>query len=78
MKTAGVYELLGQPSYIALSTPSVIRHHHGSSGGWMVKLLVCGVRSPGFEPGSRHFDFRDWYLLLSSPDMSEINSVKAT
>ena len=25
----------------------------------MVELLACGARSLRFEPGSRHFNFRD-------------------
>ena len=23
-------------------------------------LLACRARGPGFEPGSRYLDFRDW------------------
>ena len=36
----------------------------------MVVLLpdkALGLCSKGFEPGSRHLDFRDWASLVPSP-----------
>ena len=32
----------------------------GSSIGVEIKLLSDRARDQGFEPGSRHYDFRDW------------------
>ena len=29
------------------------------------KRLAYGVSGPGFEPGSRHMDFRDWLFPAS-------------
>ena len=33
----------------------------------MVKLLACGARGPGSD-----YNFRHWYLLLASSNMTEI------
>ena len=42
----------------------------GSSVGEVVKLFGCGARGPGFDSRSRHYDFRDLFLLPSH-DMAE-------
>ena len=34
-------------------------------GGGVFKLLTCRSRDPGFEPQSRHFDFRNWVYPAS-------------
>ena len=44
----------------------------GGSVGEAVKLLAYVARSPGFEPGSLHYYIRDGYLLLPSPDITDI------
>ena len=44
-----MYIACGKPFYIA-----------GSGGGRVVKLLVYGVRGPGFDTRSRHLNFREW------------------
>ena len=36
-----------------------------SSCGVVVKLLACGVRGPGFDSWSRHYNFRDWLSSAS-------------
>ena len=32
--------------------------------GAVVKLLACGTRGPGLEPGTRYFKFSDWLSLV--------------
>ena len=56
-------------SIITLVDTMQIRSHLLSKGrgcGGVVKLLTCGRKGPGFEPGSRHFEFRDWVSPAST------------
>ena len=39
---------------------------HGSIGGVVAKLLVCGERGPGFDSRSRRYDFRDLLSCFKS------------
>ena len=46
---------------------------YGERRGVVIKPLVCGARYRGFEPRPHHYDFRDWYLLLQSHNVSKCN-----
>ena len=46
-------------------------------GGWVVKLLACGARGPGFDSLPRHLNFRDWLSPASKPRYGW-NTAKAT
>ena len=48
-----------------------------SIGGWVVKLLACGARGPGFNSPPRHLNFRDW-LSHAFKSRYGWNTAKAT
>ena len=47
-----------------------------SGGGRMVKLLACGARGPRFDSRPHHLNFRDWYILPPSCNMTERLSMR--
>ena len=47
-----------------------------SGGGRMVKLLACGARGPRFDSRPHHLNFRDWYILPTSCNMTERLSMR--